>query len=76
MVWELRTQPNRNIDVSPYFMVFGSKAVLLADVAFRAPRVENYNEDNSDQARLVEVDNLEEEHLVTYVWVAKYLNGL
>ena len=38
--------------------------------------MENYNEENSNQARLVELDSLEEEHLVTYVWMAKYLNGL
>ena len=57
-------------------MVFGSEAVLPAKVAFRAPRVENYNEENSDQARLVEVDSLEEEHLVTCVRMAKYLDGL
>ena len=57
-------------------MVFGSEAVLPADVAFRAPRVENYNEENSDQARLIEVDNLKEEHLVTYVRMIKYLDGL
>jgi hypothetical protein len=47
-VWGLWTQPNRNTGVSPYFMVFGSEAVLPADVTFRAPRVENYNEENSD----------------------------
>ena len=57
-------------------MVFGPEAVLPADVAFRSPRVENYNEDNSNQAHLIEVDNLEEEHLVTYVWMTKCLNGL
>ena len=57
-------------------MVFGSEAVLPADVAFRAPRVENYNEENSDQARLVEVDSLEEERLVTCVRMVKYLEGL
>ena len=34
MAWGLRTQPSRNTGVSPYFLVFGSKAVLLADVAF------------------------------------------
>ena len=37
--------------------------------------MENYNE-NYDQARLVELDNLEEEGLVTYVRTAKYLDGL
>ena len=57
-------------------MVFGSKAVLPIDIAFQAPRVENYNEENCDLAWLVEVDNLEEEHLVTYVRAAKYLNSL
>ena len=57
-------------------MVFGSKAVLPTDVAFRAPRVENYNKENSNQARLIEVDSLEEEHLVTCVLMAKYLDNL
>ena len=57
-------------------MIFGSEAVLPADVAFRSPTVENYNEGNYNQARLVEVDSLEEEHLVTCVRMAKYLNSL
>ena len=57
-------------------MVYGSEVVLPADVMFRAPRVENYNKENSDQARLVEVDSLEEDRLVTCVRMAKYLNGL
>ena len=50
MVWGLRTQPSRNTGVSPYFLVFGSEAVLSIDVAFRAPRIENYGEENNDQA--------------------------
>ena len=38
--------------------------------------MENYNEENSNQARLIEVDSLELEHLVTCVRTAKYLDGL
>ena len=57
-------------------MVFGFEAILLADVNFRAPRVENYNEENFNQAWLIELDSLEEECLVTYVRMAKYLNVL
>jgi hypothetical protein len=34
VVCGLRTQPSRNTDVAPYFLVFGSKAVLSADIAF------------------------------------------
>jgi hypothetical protein len=45
VVWGLRTQPSRNTGVSPYFMVYGAEAVLPADIEFRSPRVENYNED-------------------------------
>jgi hypothetical protein len=56
-------------------MVFGSEAVLPADIAFRAPRVENYKE-NSDQAQLIEVDILEEERLVSCVHTTKYLESM
>ena len=45
VVWELRTQASCSIGVSPYFLVYGSEAVLLADIAFQAPRVEHYNEE-------------------------------
>ena len=50
--------------------------MLPADVPFRAPRIENYDEENNDQARQDNVDRLEEERLVTYVWTAKYLDSL
>ena len=67
MVRGLWTQTSRNTSVSPYFMVFGSKAVLLADVAFQAPMVEHYDEENSDQAWHGDINHLEEERLVKYV---------
>jgi hypothetical protein len=57
-------------------MVFGSEAVLATNIAFRAPRVENYNEENSNQAWLIEVDNLEEERLVSCVRTAKYIDNM
>jgi hypothetical protein len=31
-------------------MVFGSEAVLPADIAFRSPRVENYSKEKFDEA--------------------------
>ena len=56
--------------------MFESEAVLPADVAFRAPLIENYDEENNDQARQDDVDQLEEERLVTCAWPAKYLDSL
>ena len=75
MVWGLRTQASRSTGVSPYFLVYGSEAVLPADVAFRAPRVENFDEERSEQHRLEDVDCLEE-RLITCVWTVKYLEVL
>ena len=50
--------------------------MLPTDVVFRAPRIENYDEENNDQARQDDVDRLEEERLVTCVRTAKYLDSL
>jgi transposase InsO family protein len=50
IIWGLCTQPSRNIGVTPYFMVFGSEAVLPADIAFQAPRIKNHDEDRSNEA--------------------------
>ena len=49
---------------------------MPADIAFRAPRVENFNEKKSATALEEDVDHLEEERLVTCVRMAKYLEGL
>jgi len=38
--------------------------------------VENYNKENSDQAWLIELDSLEEEHLVSCVRIVKYLDNM
>ena len=65
MVWGLCTQASRSIGVSPYFLVYDSEAILLADIAFRAPRVENYDEEQAAAVRIEDVDRVEEERLIT-----------
>jgi len=62
--------------MSPYFLVYGSEAILPADIAFRAPRVENFDEEQAAAVRTEDVDWAEEERLITYVHTAKYLEGL
>jgi hypothetical protein len=54
-------------------MVYGAEPVLLVDIAFRSPRVENFDEDRSDDARELEVNCSEERRLNSYVRTAKYL---
>jgi hypothetical protein len=41
-------------------VVYGAEAVLPADIAFRSPRVENFNEDRFDEACELEVNCSEE----------------
>jgi hypothetical protein len=73
VVWGLRTQPSCNTGASPYFMVYDVEAVFPADIAFRSPCVESFDEDRSDEARELEVNCSEERQLDSYVRTTKYL---
>ena len=72
----LRIQASRSTGVSPYFLVYGSEAILPANIALRAPRVEHYNEEQAAAVRTEDVNRAKEECLITYVRTAKYLEGL
>jgi hypothetical protein len=54
-------------------MVYGAEAVLPADIAFRSPRAENFDEDRSFEARELEVNCSKERRLDSCVQIAKYL---
>jgi hypothetical protein len=41
-------------------MVYGAEAVLPANIAFRSPRVKNFDKDRSDESRELEVNCSEE----------------
>ena len=62
--------------MSPYFLVYGSEAILPVDIAFWAPRVENYDEEQATTVQTEDVDRAKEERLITCVRIAKYLEGL
>jgi hypothetical protein len=57
-------------------MVFGSEAELPTNIAFQSPRVENHDKERSTEARELEVNCTEEQHLDTCACTAKYLEGL
>jgi hypothetical protein len=40
-LWGLRTQPSKPTGQSPYFLFYGSKAILPADVMWDSPAVDN-----------------------------------
>ena len=46
------------------------------DIAFRAPRVENFDEEQATAIQTEDVNRAEEECLITCVRTTKYLEGL
>jgi hypothetical protein len=51
VIWGLRTQVSSVTGYSPFFLVYGSEAVLPTGVAFGAPRIQHYEEGTTEETR-------------------------
>jgi hypothetical protein len=51
IIWGLRTQPSKATGQTPFFLIYGSEAILPADIMWKSPRVEMYNKGEADEAR-------------------------
>jgi hypothetical protein len=76
IIWGLRTQPSKATGQTPFFLVYGSKGILPADIMWKSPRVEMYNEGEVDEARQLELDSVEEARCTILVQSARYLQGI
>jgi hypothetical protein len=76
VLWRLRAQPSKPTGQSPYFLVYGSEAILPADVMWDSPVVEQYDEGISEDSRRVDIDGLKEARCATLVQSARYLEGI
>jgi hypothetical protein len=72
----LRTQPTKPTGQSPYFLVYGSEAILPANVMWDSPVVEQYDEGISEDSRRVDIDGLEEARCAAVVQSARYLESI
>jgi hypothetical protein len=59
VIWGLRTQVNFATGFSPFFLVYGSEAVLPTYVAFGAPRIQFYEEGEAEQTGHIDLESLE-----------------
>jgi hypothetical protein len=75
-LWGLRTQPSKPTGQSPYFLVYGSEAILPADFIWNSPAVEHYDEGVSEDSRRVDIDGLREARCAALVQSARYLEGI
>ena len=61
ILWGIRTTPNRSTKRTPFFMVYGSEAVLPSDLQHNSPRMELYDKAEAEIARQNGLNLLEEE---------------
>jgi hypothetical protein len=68
--------PSQATSITPFFTVYGSKAILPTDLEYGAPRVRAYD-DQGNQAFLDDtIDQLEEARDLTLLHSAKYPQAL
>jgi hypothetical protein len=61
---------------TPFFLVYGSEAMLPTDVEYGSPRLKAYNEQNNDATREDALDQLEKARYVTLLHPARYQQSL
>jgi hypothetical protein len=76
VLWGLRTTPNRSTRATPFFLVYGSEAVLPSDLKHNAPRITQYTEEEAETARQDGIDLLEEERNLALTRSAFYQQDL
>jgi hypothetical protein len=72
VLWSLRTTPSQAMGFTPFFLVYGSEAVLPTDLEYGSPRLKAYNEQSNDVARENTLKQLEEAHDIALLHYARY----
>jgi hypothetical protein len=67
---------SRAAGFTPFFLVYGSEAMLLTDVEYESPKLKAYNERNNDATRENTLDQLEEACDVALLHSARYQQSL
>jgi hypothetical protein len=76
LLWSLRMMPSQATGFTPFFLVYGSEAMLPTDVEYRSPRLKAYNKQNNDATREDALDQLEEARNVALLHSARYQQSL
>jgi hypothetical protein len=72
VVWSLRTTPSRATGFSPFFLVYGAKAVLPTDLEYGSSWTKAYDDQSNQASREDSLDQLEEARDVALLYSAWY----
>jgi hypothetical protein len=72
----LRTQVSRATRYSPFFLVYGSEAVLPTNLIWTSLRIEQYDEGEAEHTQRLELDSTEEVRVNATLQLAYYLPSL
>ena len=64
--------PSQATGYTPFFMIYGSEAILLTDLDYGAPRVRAYDEQGAEASLEDAMDQLDEAHDIALLHSAKY----
>jgi hypothetical protein len=76
VVWSLRTTPSRATGFTPFFLVYGAKAILPTDLEYGSPRVRAYDDQSNRANREDSLDQLEEARDMALLHSAQYQQSL
>ena len=76
VLWILRTTPNRSTWLTPFFLTYGSEAVLPSDLDYGTPRVKAFDPATAAEAQRDAMEVLEEARLITLLRSARYQQTL
>jgi ribonuclease HI/transposase InsO family protein len=76
VVWSLRTTPSRATGFSPFFLVYGTEAILPTDLKYGSPSTKAYDDQSNQTSREDSLDQLEEARDVALLYSARYQQSL
>jgi hypothetical protein len=76
VVWGLRIKPSKATGQSPFFLIYGSEAILPADVIWKSPLLEMYEAGEADDARHLKLDSAKEVRCNVLLQSARYIQGV
>jgi transposase InsO family protein len=76
VVWSLKTTPSRATRFTPFFLVYGTEAILPTDLEYELPMVQGYDVGANQRAHEDSLDQLDEARTVALMYSTRYEQAL